>query len=110
MLGITQVEDEAKKIQYRKFADTFYESCIEAWVKTETSIASESWSWVPQNDALEKKLIKLFEPNLKPSKKTKAKTSPEKRATEKKKTLNRSFNVDYSIYDLRPGIYTHIFI
>ncbi|KAI9362749.1 glycoside hydrolase [Pilaira anomala] len=92
LLGITQVEDEDKKIKYRKFADTFYESCIEAWVKTETSIASESWSWVPQNDALEKKLIKLFEPNLKPSKQAKAKTSPEKRATEKKKTLNRSFN------------------
>ncbi|GAA5801368.1 hypothetical protein HPULCUR_006814 [Helicostylum pulchrum] len=102
LLGITQITDEAKRTKYRKFADTFYDSCIEAWVKTETSIAPETWNWIPQDDALETKLNGLFENSLKSSK-TPKKSHQKRVGASNKKTVNRSFYVGNSIYDLRPG-------
>lgn len=102
LLGITQITDEAKRTKYRKFADTFYDSCIEAWVKTETSIAPETWNWVPQDDSLEKKLNGLFENSLKSSNIPK-KSHQKRSGASSTKTINRSFYVGNSIYDLRPG-------
>ncbi|GAA5811297.1 hypothetical protein MFLAVUS_004730 [Mucor flavus] len=108
LLGITQITDEAKRTKYRKFADTFYDSCIEAWVKTETSIAPETWNWVPQDDSLEKKLNGLFENSLKSSNIPK-KSHQKRSGASSTKTINRSFYVGNSIYDLRPETFESIF-
>lgn len=89
LLGMTQMVDGEKKNQYKAFADTFFDSCIETWKKTETGIAPESWNWIPQNNALGKKLNALFENKLKLPK--------------MKREITRSFSVSDRIYDLRPG-------
>lgn len=94
-MGITQVNND-KKTKFRRFADTFFDSCIETWVKTATGIAPESWSWNPQNDVLEKKLNRVFENKLTVSEAVKKMKSIKKRAV-------KTFNVNNAIYDLRPG-------
>ncbi|KAI7894077.1 glycoside hydrolase [Mucor mucedo] len=88
LLGMTQMADGEKKNQYKAFADTFFESCIETWKKTETGIAPESWNWIPQNNELGKKLNALFENKLKLPK--------------MKREIARSFSMGNHIYDLRP--------
>lgn len=92
MLGITQIEDEPKRRNFRKFADTFLKSCVETWKDTSTTIAPESWSWTPQNNDLQTKLDRLNEG---------------KSVRKEKRASNRPFRVDNSIYDLRPGKIYH---
>ncbi|KAI9486361.1 MAG: glycoside hydrolase [Benjaminiella poitrasii] len=101
LLGISQVQDEAKKKQYRAFADTFFTSCMETWQKTNTGIAPESWSWNPRDaTGLTKVLNTLFENKLK----TKIpKQTNQKRADE------RTFKIENAIYDLRPETIESIF-
>lgn len=96
LLGISQVEDAKKKLQYKSFANVFFKSCIETWEKTETKIAPEIWSWIPLNNNLKKKLeaLLLLE-NKSPVKKIQNKV-------EKRRNM-RSFSIDNPIYDLRPG-------
>ncbi|KAI8076466.1 glycoside hydrolase [Gilbertella persicaria] len=89
LLGITQTSLENKR-QFRQFADTFLTSCIETWKKSKTGIAPESWKFTPKDDRLQLKLDKLFQSN-------------------KSKRDIASFQVENSIYDLRPETIESIF-
>ncbi|EPB86576.1 hypothetical protein HMPREF1544_06650 [Mucor circinelloides 1006PhL] len=104
LLGITQTEDHAKQQKYKKFADTFFTSCIETWKKTKTDVAPESWSWTPQDNTLEIKLNKLFENTLN-VKKASAATSKKDR----KRAVERTFKIENAIYDLRPETLESVF-
>jgi mannosyl-oligosaccharide alpha-1,2-mannosidase len=95
--------DEHKKRKFKRFADTFFDSCIETWKKTATGIAPESWDWNPQDDQLESKLIDLFENSLETSEIVKKMGTVDKTAA--KRDEARTFRVGNSIYDLRPGMY-----
>jgi mannosyl-oligosaccharide alpha-1,2-mannosidase len=96
LLGLSQMDDENKKSQFKQFANTFLTSCIETWKKTNTTIAPESWSWTPENNELETKLNQLFDNNLNGG-------SSKKKNKKDKRAAARTFSVTDSIYDLRPG-------
>lgn len=93
--------NDEKRGKFKRFADEFFSSCIETWLKTETGIAPESWSWNPQNDELEKKLNKVFDNTLTTSEAVKKMNS--NRSKNAKRRALQSFSISNGIYDLRPG-------
>lgn len=98
LLGLSQMDDENKKSQFKSFAKTFLTSCVETWEKTKTTIAPESWSWTPKDNELGTKLNQLFDNTLKGTKKRRSRN---KKAA--KRSVERTFSVSDAIYDLRPG-------
>ncbi|KAG0750042.1 hypothetical protein G6F57_007316 [Rhizopus arrhizus] len=102
LLGATQIEDEDKREKYIKFADIFFKSCMETWLKTSTGIAPESWVWTPEDDSLQEKLNQLLDEDLKI-----AKVASQK--TKSNEAIAKSFTIDNAMYDLRPETIESVF-
>jgi mannosyl-oligosaccharide alpha-1,2-mannosidase len=107
-LGITQITDENIKAQFRRFADTFMDSCIETWDGTQTGIAPESWSWTPLNTKQEDKFRAAVQASSSATS-SKSETPKKLKKKEKRRIQNgeSTFTITNSIYDLRPGKSIH---
>jgi mannosyl-oligosaccharide alpha-1,2-mannosidase len=100
------MNDQKKRNKFKRFADTFFDSCIETWKKTKTGIAPESWTWNPKDNQLEIKLMDLFENTLETSEAVKKlRTVDKTEKTTSKRDVTRTFKIDNSYYDLRPGTF-----
>ncbi|KAI8881506.1 glycoside hydrolase family 47 protein [Backusella circina FSU 941] len=113
LLGITQIEDETIKAQFRRFADTFMDSCIETWNSTQTGIAPESWSWTPLNTKQEDKFRAAVQASSSTTTTTSSKSAtPKKSAKKEKRRIQKdepTFTITNSIYDLRPETIESLF-